>query len=96
MLTRPVLTSTASDGSSSARSPASLPTPGGSRSCHQLTYASQPWHRVVIGLLVGEMFDLESLAEDFAKDDVYEGFFSASPIPFSGSVGGPVNPTLIK
>ncbi|HLH70294.1 MAG TPA: hypothetical protein VKY90_15065 [Candidatus Dormibacteraeota bacterium] len=45
---------------------------------------------------MGEIFDLEALAEDCAADHVYECFFSASPIPFQGSVGGPVNPTAIK
>ena len=39
---------------------------------------NQPWHWVVIpamGLYMGEMFDLKELAEDCAKDKVYEFFF---------------------
>jgi len=41
---------------------------------------NQPWHWVVIpamGLYMGEMFQLKELAEDCAKDKVYEFFFSA-------------------
>ena len=66
---------------------------------NETSYAQQPWHRIAIpqmGLLVGEMFDLDSLAEDCAADGVYEGLFVANPLPFVGSVGGPVNPTFIK
>jgi kynurenine formamidase len=66
---------------------------------NEIAYCSQPWHRIAIpkiGLLVGEMFDLESLAEDSARDGVYEMFFCANPTPITGSVGGPVNPTAIK
>ncbi|MGH7862650.1 MAG: cyclase family protein [Candidatus Dormibacteraceae bacterium] len=66
---------------------------------NEFHYANQPWHRVaipMIGLLVGEMFDLEELAADCAADGVYEVFFSACPAPVTGSVGGPVNPIAIK
>jgi kynurenine formamidase len=65
----------------------------------EVTYVNQPWHRVAIpqiGLCVGEIFDLEALAADCAADGVYEMFFSASPLPVIGSVGGPINPTAIK
>jgi kynurenine formamidase len=60
---------------------------------------NQPWHRVAlpsIGLLVGEIFDLDSLADDCARDGRYEFFFSASPLPVIGSVGGPINPVVVK
>ena len=66
---------------------------------NEFAFVGQPWHRVAIpqmGLLVGEIFDLETLAEDCAADGVYEMFFSASPMPFTGSVGGPINPTAVK
>lgn len=66
---------------------------------NEITWVGQPWHRVAIpqmGLCVGEIFDLEELATDCAADGVYEAFFSASPLPFTGSVGGPVNPTAVK
>ena len=59
----------------------------------------QPWHIVVIpnmGLLVGEIFQLDDLAEDCARDGVYECFFVAPPLPITGAVGSPVNPQAIK
>lgn len=65
----------------------------------EITYASFPWHRVAIprlGLCVGEIFDLEALATDCAADGVYEMFFAANPLPVTGSVGGPINPTAVK
>ena len=65
----------------------------------EIAYASFPWHRVAIpriGLCVGEIFDLEALAGDCARDGVYEMFLGANPLPVPGSVGGPINPTAIK
>jgi kynurenine formamidase len=59
----------------------------------------QPLHWVMIpmiGLTVGEMFNLKELADDCAADGVYEFLFSAPPIPFTGAVGSPVNPAAIK
>lgn len=66
---------------------------------NEFQYAYQPWHRVVIpqiGLLVGEMFDLDALADDCASDGRYDMFFCGNPLPVVGSVGGPINPTVIK
>ncbi|GGP94691.1 cyclase family protein [Streptomyces melanogenes] len=59
----------------------------------------QPLHLVLLvnaGVALGEMFDLEKLADDCASDGVYEFFLSAAPLPFSGAVGGPMNPIAIK
>ena len=59
----------------------------------------QPLHIVLIvsmGLLVGEIFDLEDLANDCAADGRYEFLFSAVPLPITGGVGSPVNPVAIK
>lgn len=61
--------------------------------------AFQPLHLVMIrdmGLLVGEIFYLDELAEDCARDGVYEFLFVAPPIPFTGAVGSPVNPYAVK
>jgi len=44
-----------------------------------------------IGLLVGEIFDLEKIAEDCAADKVYEFMFVAPPLPITGAVGSPIN-----
>jgi kynurenine formamidase len=59
----------------------------------------QPLHCVAIvnmGMLVGEIFTLEALAEDSAADGVYEFLFAAPPLPITGAVGSPINPQAIK
>jgi len=45
---------------------------------------------------VGEIFDLDALAADCARDTVYEFLFVAPPLPITGAVGSPVNPLAIK
>jgi kynurenine formamidase len=59
----------------------------------------QPLHQVLIpgmGMLVGEIFELDGLAEDCARDHVYEFQFVAPPLPITGAVGSPINPLAIK
>lgn len=59
----------------------------------------QPLHIVLIvytGLLVGEIFELEALADDCAADGRYEFLISAVPLPITGAVGSPVNPVAVK
>ncbi|SEO39249.1 Kynurenine formamidase [Salinihabitans flavidus] len=59
----------------------------------------QPWHAVVIpaiGIAMGEIFYLEELADDCAKDGVYEFFFTAPPLHLPGGCGSPLNPQAIK
>lgn len=59
----------------------------------------QPLHQVLIpnmGLLVGEIFDLDALADDCARDRVYQFLFVAPPLPITGAVGSPINPLAIK
>ncbi len=66
---------------------------------NETTDVFQPLHCVVIvnmGMLVGEIFDLEALAEDCAEDGVYEFMFVAPPLPITGAVGSPINPQAIK
>ena len=61
--------------------------------------ANQPWHWVVIpaiGISMGEIFYLKELAEDCAKDGVYEFFFTAPPLHLPGAAGSPINPQAIK
>jgi len=58
-----------------------------------------PWHISALrdlGLLVGELFDLDELADDCAADGVYEFFFVALPLPLVNGVGSPLNPLAIK
>lgn len=59
----------------------------------------QPLHQVFIpnmGLTIGEIFDLDDLADDCANDGTYEFFFVAAPLPITGAVGSPINPLAIK
>jgi len=59
----------------------------------------QPLHLVFIvhlGLLVGEIWDLEGLAADCAEDGVYEFFFVGPALPFTNAVASPLNPIAIK
>jgi kynurenine formamidase len=59
----------------------------------------QPLHIILIvhmGLLIGEIFDLEALADDCADDGRYEFLFTAPPLPITGGVGSPVNPLAVK
>lgn len=59
----------------------------------------QPLHIVLLvnaGVLFGEMFDLEELARECADDGVHEFLLVAAPLPFTGAVGGPLNPIALK
>jgi kynurenine formamidase len=60
---------------------------------------NQPWHWITIpimGLTVGEIFDLTPLANDCAEDECYEFLFVAPALPITGAVGSPANPLAIK
>ncbi len=66
---------------------------------NELPGAFQPLHLVILvnmGLLVGEIFALDELAEDCAADGVYEFLFVAPPLPITRAVGSPINPQAIK
>ena len=66
---------------------------------NEFDHAFQPLHQVAIphlGLLIGEMWALEELADDCAADGVYEFFLTAAPLPITGAVGSPVNPIAVK
>ncbi|GHG29359.1 cyclase [Streptomyces sp. NE5-10] len=66
---------------------------------NEFDHAFQPLHQVVIphiGLLIGEMWDFEALAEDCAADGVYAFWLTAAPLPITGAVGSPVNPVAVK
>lgn len=60
--------------------------------------AFQPLHQVSIpniGLTIGEMWDLEELADACASSGRYEFLLSAPPLPVTGAVGSPINPVAI-
>lgn len=51
---------------------------------------------VEMGMTQGQNWDLEELAADCAADGQYDFLLEASPLPFVGGVGSPVNPVAIK
>ncbi len=56
-------------------------------------------HMVLIrdmGMTLGEILDFEELSADCEQDGVYEFFFCAPPLKFTGGVGSPINPLAIK
>lgn len=60
---------------------------------------AQPLHLILIvymGLWLGEIFDLDPLADDCEEDGVYEFLFCGPPLPFTRAVGSPLNPMAIK
>jgi len=60
---------------------------------------SQPLHQIAVrnmGLLIGEVFDLEALADACAEDQRYEFLFTAASLPTAGSASAPLNPLAIK
>jgi len=60
---------------------------------------TQPWHWIVIpmiGITMGEIFNVKELAEDCAADGIYEFLFCAPSLPITGAVGSPINPLAMK
>lgn len=60
--------------------------------------AFQPLHQVVIpnmGLTIGEMWNLDELAEACAERGSWDFLLSAPPLPITGAVGSPINPVAI-
>lgn len=49
-----------------------------------------------MGMPFGEMFELETLAEDCARDGQWDFLFSAPPLKVSGGIGSPINPLAVK
>jgi kynurenine formamidase len=65
---------------------------------NELPDSFQPFHIpaiVYMGLLLGEMFDLDRLAAACAQAGVWEAFVSAPPLPFTGTAGAPPGPVAI-
>jgi kynurenine formamidase len=48
------------------------------------------------GMPIGEMWNLEELADDCANDNRYEFFFTSAPLNIPGGVGSPPNALAIK
>jgi kynurenine formamidase len=49
-----------------------------------------------LGLSLGEIWDLDPVAEDCAKDGRYEFFVAAQPLNLTNASGSPLNPIAIK
>jgi kynurenine formamidase len=59
---------------------------------------AQPVHIifiVMLGLWVGEIFDLEALSVTCRETRRYEFFFTAAPLMITGGIGSPINPQAI-
>jgi kynurenine formamidase len=59
----------------------------------------QPLHTVALvhmGMALGEIFDLEAIADHCAEDGVYEFQFVAPPLPLTGASGSPLSGLAIK
>jgi kynurenine formamidase len=49
-----------------------------------------------IGVLQGQVWNLDALAADCAADGQYDFLLCATPLPLTGAVGAPVAPTAVK
>jgi kynurenine formamidase len=49
-----------------------------------------------LGMSFGEIFNLDALAADCARDQIWEFFFTAAPLKVEGAVGSPITPLAIK
>ena len=61
--------------------------------------AFQPLHQVAIphiGLFIGEMWDLEALADGLRRRRPLRLLLTAAPLPITGAVGSPVNPIAVR
>jgi kynurenine formamidase len=50
----------------------------------------------LLGLPIGELWDLDALAADCAEDGVYEGLFTSAPLRVRAGVASPPNALVIK
>ena len=66
---------------------------------NELPDSFQPFHiatLVYMGLLLGEMFNLEALADACAADGIYEALFVGPPLAITGTAGAPPGPVAIR
>lgn len=50
----------------------------------------------MLGIPIGELFDLDALADACSRDDRYSFLFAAAPLPLVGGVGSPANALAIR
>jgi kynurenine formamidase len=61
--------------------------------------ATLPFHMLTLrdmGMMLGEIWNLEELADDCHSDHIYEFLLVAPPLKVTGGVGSPVNPVAMK
>jgi kynurenine formamidase len=66
---------------------------------YETTDTIAPLHQILLthcGISIGEMFDLEALAEDCERDGRYDCMLVAPVLPIHGAVNSPVNPQAIR
>jgi len=66
---------------------------------YEVTGTTAPLHQLLLsrcGITLGEMFDLDALAEDCTADGVCDMLFVAPPLPITGAVNSPLNPLAVK
>jgi kynurenine formamidase len=51
---------------------------------------------VLLGIGIGELWDLRALAAECAADGVYEGFLTSAPLNMPGGFGSPANAIALK
>ena len=99
-ISAPGSVSTRSSGSTTTTSPPSPTTPSRSSSTRRENPAAMlPVHMIDLrdmGLMQGQLWDLDELAADCAADGVYEFLLAATPLPVTHAVGGLVAPTATK
>jgi kynurenine formamidase len=59
-------------------------------------FAVHMLHLRDMGLTQGQNFDMEALTADCVADGQWQFLLEASPLPFTGGCGSPVNPVAIK
>jgi hypothetical protein len=50
----------------------------------------------LLGMAIGELWRLDELAEDCARDGIYEFLVVSKPLNLVGGVGSPANAVAIK
>ena len=50
----------------------------------------------LLGIPLGELWDLDALAEHCAADGTYDAFFTSAPLHVRGGVGSPPNAIAVR
>jgi hypothetical protein len=50
----------------------------------------------MLGMSIGELFELDALADDCAVEGTYEGFFTSAPLRLRHGVASPPNAIVVR